>query len=300
MSTGSARVAFIFAVIVLIWGSTWTAIRFQLGVEAPGWSIAWRFSIAALAMAVYGRATGVSLKLDRADLPLLLAIAVSQFSLNFLFIYNAERFITSGLVAMIFALLIVPNALLGSLFLKQRVGPAFLFGTLLAMAGMALLFRHEVAAAVTGGGRSVLLGIALALLGTLSASVGNLLQASQRAAHLQAPQLLFWSMALGALFNMAVGLAMSGPPAIDPRPEYWAATLWLGIAGSAVTFPLYLEVMRSIGPARAAYSSVLVPIVAMLFSTLFEGYRWSGIAVAGALLAAIGLVVALRGRAAAR
>lgn len=295
----SPRVMLIFAVLVLIWGSTWTAIRYQLGVEAPGWSIAWRFVFASLAMGLYARMAGVSLRLAPRDLPLLLGVAMTQFVLNFLFVYNAERFITSGLVAMIFALLIVPNAVLGRLFLKQRVGGAFFVGTVVAGLGMALLFRHEIMEAA-GGGSTVLLGIGLSLFGTLSASVGNLLQASQRASHLHAAQLLFWAMAIGAVANMVIALPMSGLPRIDPRPEYWLATLWLAFIGSALTFPLYLYVMRAIGPARAAYSSVLIPIVAMLFSTLLEGYRWTGTAVAGALLAGVGLVIALRGKSGAQ
>lgn len=293
----SPRVILIFAILVLIWGSTWTAIRYQLGVEAPGWSIAWRFVAASIAMGIYARVAGVSLRLSRRDVPLLAGVAMTQFVLNFLFVYNAERFITSGLVAMIFALLIVPNAILGRIFLKQRVGRAFLVGTVLAGLGMVLLFQHEIAQAA-GGGSAVLLGIGLSLFGILSASVGNLLQASQRASHLHAAQLLFWAMAIGAVANMVIALPMSGPPVFDPRPEYWLATLWLAFVGSALTFPLYLHVMRAIGPARAAYSSVLIPIVAMLFSTLLEGYRWTGTAVAGALLAGLGLVIALRGKAA--
>jgi drug/metabolite transporter (DMT)-like permease len=97
---------------------------------------------------------------------------------------------------------------------------------------------------------------------------------------------------------MAVALAGSGWPELDFRPAYWLAVVYLALFGSAITFPLYLYVMRAIGPARAAYSSVMVPIVAMGFSTLLEDYRWTPVAAAGAVLALGGMLFALRGKAA--
>jgi len=290
------RVMLALLVSILIWGSTWTAIRYQLGVTQPGWSIGFRFAIAAAAMALYAVARGLSLRIRRDDLPLLAAIGISQFLLNFQFIYHAEALITSGLVAMIFALLIVPNAIFGRIFLGQRVSGAFVAGVLLAAAGMVLLFHHEIASAAAGGGRAAL-GILLVCAGTLSASVGNVLQATARAHRLPWTALLTWSMALGAAASMMLALAGSGWPALDARPEYWIATAYLGLFGSAITFPVYLYAIRMIGPARAAYASVLVPIVAMAFSTMLEGYRWTPAAAAGAALALAGMVFALRGRA---
>jgi drug/metabolite transporter (DMT)-like permease len=290
-----SRVMIAFGLSVLVWGSTWTAIRYQLGTTAPAWSIAFRFTIAATAMALYARWQGLSLRIRSTDLPLVLAIGAAQFALNFLLLYNAERFIASGLVAMLFALLIVPNAVLGRIFLGHRVGGGFVAGTLVATVGMVLLF-HDAIAAVAGGGGLAALGILLTLGATLSASVGNLLQASPRAAHLNWAGLLVWSMGSGAVIDAVAALLFWGPPVLDPRPEYWAATFYLGLVGSALTFPVYLSVIRALGPARAAYSGVVVPIVAMAFSTLLEGYRWTPSAVAGSVLGIAGLVIALRGK----
>lgn len=293
----SPRILAALVLSVLIWGSTWTAIRYQLGVTAPAWSIAFRFTIAALAMALCARWLGMSLRIRRTDLPLIAMIGLTQFMLNFLFLYHAEGFITSGLVAMVFALLIIPNAILGRIFLGHRVGGAFIVGAALAGIGMALLFRHEIAVAATEGGNAAL-GIGLSLCATLSASVGNVLQASPRVRHLPWAALLVWAMGLAAVANMAVALAGSGWPELDFRPAYWLAVVYLALFGSAITFPLYLYVMRAIGPARAAYSSVMVPIVAMGFSTLLEDYRWTPVAAAGAVLALGGMLFALRGKAA--
>jgi len=105
--------------------------------------------------------------------------------------------------------------------------------------------------------------------------------------------MLAWSMAAGAVMDAAIAFAMTGPPVFDSRPGYWVGTLYLALPASVLTFSLYYPVVRKIGPAKAAYSSVLVPIIAMGFSTALEGYRWTPIAVAGAVLALGGMVGAL-------
>ena len=94
--------------------------------------------------------------------------------------------------------------------------------------------------------------------------------------------LLAWSMAAGAVIDAAIAFAIAGPPAFDTRPAYWAGLLYLALAASVLTFSLYYPVVRKIGPAKAAYSSVLVPIIAMGFSTWLEDYRWTSLTIAGA------------------
>jgi drug/metabolite transporter (DMT)-like permease len=108
--------------------------------------------------------------------------------------------------------------------------------------------------------------------------------------------ILSWSMLWGTLANAAFAYTLHGPPVIDPRPAYLGGVLYLGIIGSVVTFPLYFNLIRSIGPGKAAYTSVLIPVIAMMLSTLFEGYSWSLLAFAGAALAIIGLIVAMQQR----
>jgi drug/metabolite transporter (DMT)-like permease len=110
--------------------------------------------------------------------------------------------------------------------------------------------------------------------------------------------MLAWGMTYGAVCDAAVALIMFGPPSFDPRPGYWIGLLYLGVFASALAFTFYFGIIRIVGPGKAAYSSVLVPVIAMAFSTAFEGYHWSRLAVAGGALALTGLVIALRSRAA--
>ena len=175
---------------------------------------------------------------------------------------------------------------------KRRI--ALLGLALGLLGGIGLLMLHEYRSAPLGEG--VLAGMALVALAILSVSVGNLLQATPTARGVPVVPLMAWGMVWGVAFSMAYAIVSTGWPRLDPRPAYLAGIAYLGLAGSALTFPLYSQLLRDWGPGKAAYNSVAVPVVAMALSTLFEGYRWTTLAAGGALLALIGLVVALSGR----
>ena len=297
----STRLAILvpFGTVTLIWSSTWLVIRDQMGVVPPSWSVSYRFLVAGMAMAVYALWRGERFVLTRGGLGFALVVGVTQFVLNFNFVYRAEQFITSGLVATVFALLLVPNAVLGWAFLGQRLGRQLIIGSAVAIAGVSLLFVHELRADPRGTTR-VLVGIGFTLAATLSASTANVLQATERARRYPMASTLAIAMLAGAAIDAALAWWLTGAPVIETRPAYLAGVLYLGLAASTLAFPLYFAVLRVIGPAKAAYSSVIVPVIAMLLSTLFEGYRWSPLAGAGAVLAGIGLVIALRARRPAR
>lgn len=284
-----------FIIFTGVWGSTWIVIRDQIGIVPPQWSVAYRFMIAAVAMALLAKWKGQSLKLDRGGLTAALVLGVTQFSVNFNSVYLAERFITSGVVATVFALLLIPNSLLAWAFLGQKPNRRFLMAGLVAIAGVALLFIHEIRSSPTDP-HDIAIGLALTLLGLLGASSANVYQAGKEATRHPLLALLAWSMAIGAFIDAVLAVAVAGPPVVEMRLGYWAGIFYLALFGSVLCFALYFPVVRKIGPGKAAYSSVLVPIIAMSLSTLFEGYRWSTLAVAGGVLALGGMLLALAGR----
>jgi len=284
-----------FLVVTLIWGSTWIVIRDQLAVVPPSWSVTYRFTVAGLVMLGWALLRREPLGLDLRGWAFAIALGLAQFVLNFNFVYRAEQHITSGVVAVVYALLLVPNALLARAFLGQRMGRQLLVGSAVAMAGVALLFVHE-ARLSDAGPEQALLGIGIALLGVLSASVANVMQATQTARAYPMATTLGWAMLSGAAIDAAWAWTTVGPPVIEPRWSYVAGTLYLGIFGSALAFTIYFQLIRVIGPAKAAYTSVLIPVIAMLLSTIFEGYRWSLLAAGGAALVLVGLVLALKAR----
>ncbi|MBS0504033.1 MAG: DMT family transporter [Proteobacteria bacterium] len=282
-------------IITLIWGSTWLVIRDQLGVVPSMWSVAYRFITASVVMFAVAAVTRTPLRVGREAWPLILLVGLTQFVINFNLVYRAEAYVTSGLVAVIFALLLVPNAILARIFLKQGLSMPFLLGSIVAMGGIGLLFAHELKLDGADNG-AVLTGIGLSLVSVCSASIANVAQATERARSIPIIALIAWSMVVGAAADAAIAFATAGPPVFDPRPGYIAGILYLGVIASALAFLLYYRIIREIGAARAAYSSVLIPVIAMALSTIFEGYRWSVTAALGGALTFVGLVLALRGR----
>jgi drug/metabolite transporter (DMT)-like permease len=281
-----------FIIFTAIWGSTWIVIRGQLGVVPAQWSVTYRFVIGALAMAAVATWKGQSLRLGTKGAVAALFLGLAQFCVNFNAVYLAERHITSGVVATVFALLLIPSSLLAWAFLGQRPTARFAWSSVVAVAGIVLLFVHELREHAASA-RQIAAGIGLTLAGMVGASAANVFQARPEVRRFPLLAILAWSMAAGALIDAIVALSLCGPPVMDWRPTYWAGLLYLSLAASVLTFSLYYPVVRKIGPAKAAYSSVIVPIIAMGFSTWLEDYRWTPLAVAGAALALGGMAGAL-------
>ena len=285
-----------FLIVTLIWSSTWIVIRDQLGVVPASWSVCYRFAIAALGMAVLARMSGVSLRLSGRAILFCGTLGIAQFMLNFNLLYRAEAHLTSGLCALVYALLLIPNSLLSRLFYGERVTGGFLAGSGVAVLGIALLFVNEYRASISASPQDVALALGLGRVAVLCASCANVMQASPLARTIPVATLLAWSMAIGSGADAIYAWITTGPPVIEPRAGYWLGVLYLAIAGSVVTFPLYFRLIQQIGAGPAAYTSVLIPILAMGISTLFEDYRWTPLASSGVLLALGGMVIALRAR----
>lgn len=286
------RILIPFILVTLIWGTTWIVIRDQLGVVPPSWSVTYRFLLGGIVMMIVALIRGESLALPRSGWVFVALLGLAQFVLNFNFVYRSEHYIASGLAAVIFALLFVPNALLGRVFLGYQMTGRFLAGSALAVLGVGLLFANEVRADTSGTGQT-LLGIGLAFCGVLSASSANVMQATQLGRSLPMATTIGWAMLAGAAMDAAFAYGISGPPVVEWRLGYLAGVAYLGIIASALAFSLYFQTIRDIGPAKAAYSSVAIPVIAMLISTLVEGYRWTPLAMAGGAVAMVGMLVAL-------
>ena len=287
-------VIFQFAAVTLIWGSTWLVITGQISSVPPSWSVAYRFILAAAVMLGLCVATGKSLRLSLAGHGFALAVGLLQFVGNFNFVYRAEQHLTSGLVATVFALLVVPNALLSRIFLKTRITPRFMAGAGLGIAGVLLMFALDLAAPAASTG--AVTGLLFVGVAVVSASGANVLQATRLARSLPSEPALAWAIVYGALFDTALAWSTAGPPVFDWHLRYIAGLIYLAVIATAVAFSLYYSLIRSIGPASAAYTSVVTPVVALSLSMVFENYRWTVTAAMGAALALTGLVIALRSR----
>lgn len=294
-----SRVALPFTIVTFLWGSTWLVIRGQLGEVPVSWSVCYRFVTAAVTMFIVALITRTSLRLTLRQHGLLAVMGVCIFCFNFNFVYRAEAHVTSGIVAVVFALLLVYNAVLGRIFLGQPLSRPFLAGSAVAMGGIGLLFEHELRASPRSPHETAL-GIGFVLLALAFASIANVMQSTERMRAIPMPAMLAWGMTWGALANAAWAYTTFGPARFLLTPVYVGGVLYLGVLASALAFTLYFGMIRLIGPARGGYVNVLTPVLAMVLSTLFEHYVWSVEAAIGGLLVVIGLVIAMRARMPAR
>ncbi|MFL9876314.1 DMT family transporter [Paraburkholderia megapolitana] len=280
----------LYALTVLIWGTTWIAIKWQLGVVAPPVSIAWRFWLAAAVLFALLRVMRRPVLPPREAWRFLVAQGLALFCVNFLCFYYAEQVVPSGLVAVVFSTAPLLNSLNGRLFMGRPLQPAAIVGALLGLAGIVCLFLQQMAGHI--GDHATWLGLGIAFLGTLCFSAGNLLSSRMQSMGLHPLVTNSWAMLIGAVV-LTVGSALAGLPfTVEPTARYLGALAYLAVPGSVIGFTAYLTLVGRIGPERAAYCTVLFPIVALAVSTVFEGYQWSALAVLGLVLVVAGNLVA--------
>jgi drug/metabolite transporter (DMT)-like permease len=284
----------LFAIATAIWGSTWLAIKFQLGTVDPAASVAYRFALAAAMLGAWCVASGRSLALPRRAHAWFLVQGATFFGLNYIGVYLAERHVTSGLVAVVFSTIVFMTPLGTRIAFGAPIRAATLVGAVLGVAGVALLFVKELRAASHGG--EAALGIGYAFGATAIAALGNL--ASMRIQRDGWPLLssTAWGMGYGAVVSALAATIAGVHWSFDPRPAYVLSLVYLAALGSVVAFAAYLALLRKAGAVTASFVGVSTPVVAMLMSTLFEGYRWTWVALAGVALAVAGNVIALRTR----
>ena len=282
----------LYLLTVLIWGTTWIAIKLQVGAVAIPLSIAYRFSLAALVLFVLLLVSRRLQPLGRRGQAICFAQGLCLFCVNFLCFYTASQWIPSGLVAVVFSTATLWNALNVRIFFGQRIAPNVLGGGAFGLAGLALLFWPELSGHQAT--RETFYGLGLALLGTLCFSAGNLLSSLQQKAGLRPLSTNAWGMLYGSLILLGICLVRGVPLTFDSSPQYVWSLLYLAIPGSVIGFTAYLTLVGRMGPERAAYCTVLFPVVALNVSAFAEGYQWSLPALAGLGLVMAGNVLVFR------
>jgi len=284
--------AALFLTATVIWGSTWLGITWQLGVVPPEVSVAYRFALAAAGLALWCRARGMPLAFARMDHAYLAAMGATMFGLNYVCVYWAERFVPSGLVAVVFSTIVFMAPVGMRLAFGTPLTLRTLFAAVLGVGGVALLFLPELDAARRGGRAAM--GVGFGLLGTALAAVGNVVAVRNHNAGLPTLPVTAWGMGYGALTAAIVATITGATWTFDPRPEYVISLLYLAAFGSVAAFGAYLTLLSRVGAGPASFVGVATPVIALLLSTLVEGYRWTWVAALGVALAIVGNVMALR------
>ena len=282
----------LFAACVAIWGSTWIAITYQLGKVAPEASVFYRFLLASAILFAYCAARRLPLRYPAREHLWLAALGLAMFGVSYVFVYYAEQYVVSGLVAVGYS----ASPLLGMIGQRLCFGTPMTArmaaGSLLGIAGITLVFLPEFGKG--GLGTSVGLGAFYTALAVLISTVGSMVAHRNHDAGLPVWQSLAWGMLYGALSSLAILLAAGKPLGFEPTLPYVASLLYLTILGSIVAFAAYLTLLARIGAARSGYTGVMVPIVALVISAFLEDFRWHFLTWIGVAISVAGNVLVLR------
>ena len=280
------QIFLLYAAVVLIWGSTWSAIPFQLGVVAVEVSVAYRFGLAAIVLYLYAIVSRRQLRLPAGTYPFVFVQGTLLFCINYFLVYYGTAYLTSGVVAVLFSSILVMNAIFERLFFGKRIEARFWIAALIGISGISLIFWSEIAN--VGLSDKSIYGGLLVLFSTLIASLGNMAAVVNTNKGLPVVAVNAHAMAFATMLALTISAALGREFNFLLRADYIVSLLYLAVFGSAIAFGCYLALLRRIGASRASYSTVLFPIVALLISTFLEGYRWTILAIVGMLLTLVG------------
>ncbi len=281
-----------FAACVAIWSTTWIAITFQLGSVPPEMSVAYRFLLASLLLFAWCAIRGLPLRFSAREHGWLALFGLGSFGVGYVFVYYAEQHVVSGLVAIGYS----ASPLLGML------GMRFFFGTpmtrrvavasVLGIAGIIIVFYPELAR--LQGSRETAKGALFTTISVLIATGGSMVAYRNQRAGVPLWQGMAWGMFYGAMSALAIGLASGKPPSFLATSAYVLSLAYLAILGSIIAFASYLTLLKRLGAARAGYIGVMVPILALLLSAAFEGFRFHALTWVGIGVSVAGNVLILR------
>ena len=284
----------LYSITVLVWGSTWLLINFQLGTVAPEVSVVYRYAIAAALLFAWSGVRGLRLRFGLFAHLRFFLLGMFLFSFNYIATYSAQEYIPSALNAVAFSTMMWMNVLNTRLFFGTRIEPKLWLGALLGMAGIAILFWPEVSA-ISFSDRT-LIGASLSLAGALLASLGNMVSHQAQKEALPILQSNAWGMFYGMAITALIAWRRELPFNFELTPSYIGSLLYLAVFGSIVAFGSYLKLMGRIGPHKAGYAVVMFPVVALVLSVMFEGLSVEPHIVTGVIFVLTGNLVILGGR----
>jgi len=284
----------LYALTVLIWGSTWFAVELQLGTVAPEVSLVYRYGTASLLLFAWSRFRGLKLQFSLRQHTWFFLLGVLLFGANYIVVYHAQIHITSALTAIAFSSMVWMNIINSRLFFGVKAGRRVLFGALLGGVGMFYLFAPEISEVSFSD--SVFYGFFLAVVSALIASFGNMVSQATQKAKLPVVQTNAWGMFYGAVFTAAIAIGSGHAFEFEWSVAYVGSLAYLTVFGSIVAFGAYLTLLGRIGAHKAGYAMIMFPVVALVLSTLFEGLEIDTNTVVGTAFVLAGNLFVLKTR----
>ena len=281
----------LYLITILVWGSTWLAIKYQLGVVDPMVSVIYRFALSSVLLMLFCRIKGLSLKFSLKEHFFMALLGTLLFSVNYWLVYVAEVYVTSGLVAVLFSSIVFLNIANGFFFLGTAIEKKMVAGAALGIVGIILIFMPEIQSFdLTDKG---LFGLFIGFISVLLASFGNITSARNTKNKIPVLQANAFGMGYGALLLTIIAFFMGKEFTFTASLPYMSSLVYLSVFGSIIAFYSYLTLIGSIGADKASYAIMIVPVVALVLSSFFEGYAWNVYAIAGLFLVVGGNFLAL-------
>jgi drug/metabolite transporter (DMT)-like permease len=282
----------LFATCVLVWGTTWYAITFQLPYTSPEVGVALRFGIAGAVVLGVCAARRLPLSFDARQHAMLALQGVFMYGVSYVCVYYAERHVVSGLVAIGYSASPIITGLGARALFGLEVTARFLLGGVFGLAGVALMFWPEFGR--DSGPGDTMLGVLFTVSAVLLSAVGSLTAVRNRAHRLPFWPSLGYGMLYGAAAAALVAVMQGHSFALPAVASWWIALFYLALAGSVLTFACFLTLQERIGPGPTASIGVMTPVIALAVSMAFEAFRPDALTIAGAVLAVSGNVMMLR------
>ena len=278
--------------VILFWGSSWFAIKFQLGLVTEAVSIAYRFYTASLILAIFCVFFKKKFNIKFNQIKWLFLQGIFLFSLNYYFIYLGTNYVKTGLVAVIFSTVTIFVLINGFLFFKEKINNNILIGALVGIIGLILIFNKELQQ--YSFNKNIITGIVLNLFGTYFASIGMLISQRNQKNNIPLVQNNTISMFIGASFVLLIAVFTDNEINFDYNFKYISSLFYLSIIGSVLGFGFYLKLLNNIGAGKASYVNVVTPVLALGISTIYENYTWDIFNSIGLLLVIFGNIIIFR------
>jgi len=281
----------LYILTVLIWGSTWLAIEFQLGVVAVEVSVFYRFAIAALIMWAYCLIRGISMTFSARNHFFIVLLAFGNFSVNYMFMYWAQEDLTSAMTSIAFSTMLLMNIVNTRLCFGVQIEKRTYVGAFLGVAGIIALFWDDLSGSNLAD--ASLRGLALVLTGTLIASYGNMASVRNSKHGLNIFAVNAWGMLYGSIVLVLFALFNGAEFTFSTRPSYIVSLLYLSVFGTVIAFASYFVLLKNLGAAKASYAVVLFPVIAVCLSSIFEEFIWTDNVIIGFVMVLLGNFIVL-------
>lgn len=282
---------FLYIITVLIWGTTWFAIEFQLGQVAVEVSLIYRFALAALLILAVCKLRGLNLKFTMSQHFYIALLGLFNFCLNYFVLYEAQNYLSSAMTSIGFSMLLLFNIVNTRLFFGKKITVKTYLGAAFGVTGIVVLFWPEFANYQTDNGS--LYGLGLILLGVIFASLGNMISVRNSMHNYPVFETSGIAMLYGTVFLTIIAWYNNTDFTISFELNYILSLAYLAIFGTVIAFYSYFHLLKNIGPEKASYSIVMFPAVAVVISSIYEGFEWTEFTALGFVLVAAGNLIML-------